>query len=417
MAGRAGTTAPADVLPIDERAFTALCGIGFLAYALLATQPAHEAWAWTASAGAALGVGISVARPGRGAGVVVTALGSTVAALVVLVVGGLAQPEVGVVVDGARSLLDGGTFYVADPDTVDEFRPYLPALFLVGLPEAVLGTRVVGPQVVAGLILVASLALTVRLSRGAGRLAERRTWVRIAAVAALPPVGLAWTASFIDVPQTALTLVAIALLARSRRVLPSAGDGPSRRHRLALSVGLPTAAGLLIGSTIAMKPTGLCAWFVLAVWTFRAHTRQTAIVFTGATLLGAAALLLPVLTNEAGAVVTNVVAFPTNTAAVPTPASTPFPGALIAEAAGTDSPLPYVIWMLVGAGYAAYCWARPPETVLSATRKLAVGWSLAFAFAPTGRIGYLVLPLVVWWVVESTQTAGGDDLQQAGPAQ
>ncbi|WP_406737496.1 hypothetical protein OG365_05270 [Streptomyces sp. NBC_00853] len=91
-------------------------------------------------------------------------------------------------------------------------------------------------------------------------------------------------------------------------------------------------------------------------------------------------------------------AFPTGRAEVPTPASSPLPGRLLAELGPWGWYLTVGLLLAGGLAVALSLLLRPPRTVAAAADRLALGLTLAFLLAPAGRFGYLALPVLlsVW---------------------
>jgi hypothetical protein len=376
----------------------------FTAVNIFTTQtarfPSHIVWAQVAAGGCGAGLLVSVLFRRRGLGYVVAFLGSVVAAAIVLIARNLAQPEVPVLVAGAHSWVSTGSPYLAHPATTYDYRPYLPALFAFGIPEALAHTHWLDPRVIGGIVLLgalaASAALTSRVSTSAGARTSTegplpwRLVVALAAVGSFPPIAQSWTASFIDVPQTTLTILAFALVAAA---------ATSRRGGVML-----LASGAALGLTVAMKPIGLCALFVVVLWSWRSSGIGAATRIALGAAVAFLVAVVPVLLQDASSLWLNVVRFPSGQAPLKTPAGSPFPGALLWQATGRHSLEGTAVLGVAGLLFAAYCLLRPPTDVRTAVRLLAIGWWIAFLAAPTGRYGYLWMPLAVWWSVSAMTT-------------
>lgn len=374
---------------LDERVLLALYAASAAAYGSLVHQPAHRLFCLVAVLSNLLGSALAIRWPNVGRGTIAACLGSTLGGLAVLQIAGLSQPEVQVIVDGAASFVHTWSPYLPHPSQTYEFRPYLPGLYLFGIPQAVTGLSWLGPRILAMLLWCAVLPYAVSAlrprpdgSRNCSLAAEGVTALRVhqyaritqlAAVFAFPMVGLSWTASFIDLPQSALTVLALLLASQGRASL----------------------AGVATGLTVAMKPTGFCSLFVITLYFWRNRGCGGASRYAITTAATASLLIGPVAIRHPDQLWTNVVLFPTGVANVPTPASTPFPGALLFSLTEHD-PLAAAIFMTVPAViFAVYCARRPATNVSMATTQLCLGLALAFLTAPTGRVGYLTFPLVV----------------------
>ncbi|MFJ7589763.1 hypothetical protein ACIQZO_20745 [Streptomyces sp. NPDC097617] len=126
-------------------------------------------------------------------------------------------------------------------------------------------------------------------------------------------------------------------------------------------------------------------------------SRRTALA---AALLGAVGvpllwLVLPGALLQPTELWRQVFAFPTGRAEVPTPASSPLPGHLLAELGFWGWYLTASLLMVAGLAVAFSLCVRPPRTVVAAADRLALGLTLAFLLAPTGRFGYLALPVLL----------------------
>ncbi|MFJ9445287.1 hypothetical protein ACIRRH_25995 [Kitasatospora sp. NPDC101235] len=309
----------------------------------------HRSWgAWAACGylSAALAV-VLLRRRGPEVSVAVAAVGAVLAPLLVLVPDGRGQSEVGVIERSGSLLLHTGTPYLADPQSVAEYTPYLPGMALLGLPRALLDGSPLGD---ARLWCAAVFLLCVLRTVPAGcRLGA-------AALTASPVVALPLCVSGVDLPLTGLCWLALVRAAERR----------------------PVAAGLALAAACSLKWT---AWPALAVVAalLAATAGRRAALRGAAVAVGAAAMaVLPVALRAPGPLVEQVFAFPTGRGRLPTPAASPLPGRLLA-----------------GLAVGASLLTRPPRTAAAAAHRLALGLSAAFLLAPAGRFGYLALPLVL----------------------
>ncbi len=343
------------------------------------------------------------------------------------------QSEIFLIEQGSRVLLHGGDPYRAVygygllrsyPPGVWEHVPYLPAVFVFGLPRALLGA---GPLTDARIaimmvsVVVALLALALSGAPGAQRL-------RLLMVLLVLPTGARYlTGGGDDVVVLALLLLAVVLERRGR----------------------PVAAGAVAGVAAAIKQT---AWPLLPFLALAARDRVSsggpaAAVgaacgpsgrgtappeppsgrrATGRFLAAVAAAVVPLVAPFAvwdlHRLVDSVVLYPLGLSSQPTIArgptigrllATPFPEAKGAIAAlGALAVVALALWLLV---------RRTPATVAAACWQAAVVFALAVLLATAGRLGYLIYPinLLVWsWCLRdrSMRREPGGEAQDEAPA-
>lgn len=206
----------------------------------------HRVWGSCAAAGYATAAVLTLGgdRSWRRAGAVAALVGAVVVPLVVLVVSGAAQSEVGVVERSGDLLLHSGSPYLPDPVRTVDFNPYLPGMALFGLPRALFGA---GPLTDARVwfcaAFLACMVFAARRPAGASR--PRPSSVgpatAVASLAAFPAVALPLAVGGVDLPVVGLMCLGLALAGRR-------GSG--------------TAAGLAMGAAAALKWT---AWPLLPV--------------------------------------------------------------------------------------------------------------------------------------------------------
>ncbi|WP_328750774.1 glycosyltransferase 87 family protein [Streptomyces sp. NBC_00285] len=339
----------------------------------------HRVWGSCAAAGYATAAVLTLGgdRSWRRAGAVAALVGAVVVPLVVLVVSGAAQSEVGVVERSGDLLLHSGSPYLPDPVRTVDFNPYLPGMALFGLPRALFGA---GPLTDARVwfcaAFLACMVFAARRPAGASR--PRPSSVgpatAVASLAAFPAVALPLAVGGVDLPVVGLMCLGLALAGRR-------GSG--------------TAAGLAMGAAAALKwtawpllPVGLV---LLAVTTGRRTTLRAAV----AALSVAVPAVLPVALADRHAFVEHVVLFPLGEGGVRSPATSPLPGHLLAAHVPGGSVLATVALVAAALGMALSLLIRPPRTVRAAADRLAVGLGLAICLMPATRFGYLVLPLVL----------------------
>ncbi|WP_395656988.1 glycosyltransferase family 87 protein [Nocardioides sp.] len=351
--------------------------VAYLAFTVwVLVDPSRETqrvWATVAAIGyAAALVGLSVGLGPRRS-CLVAAVGSVVVPTVLLVVRGMGQPEIRVVHSGAVQLMSAGSPYLPDPSSVYEYRPYLPALYAFGVVPATGGDL----RLPALALLVAALVAVRFWSRRvpAGPVDHRAALdTRLALLVACPLVAAAIAVSGVDVPQAALTVLAIALVAR---------------HRYAWSA-------VAIGLTMAIKPTGACAAFVLVVCIYRRDGLAAALRFAGVSGATALVTVLPVARTDPRAMWANVVEFPSGESLVQSPAASPLPGVLL-RLAGVPAWASLALVLVAGAAFAVWCVVRSSPDVSWAASRIALGLCLAFLLVPYSRVGYFLVPVLVFF--------------------
>ncbi|MFD8752931.1 glycosyltransferase 87 family protein [Kitasatospora sp. NPDC059577] len=306
----------------------------------------------------------------------------------------------------AATLLHDGTPYLTDPRAVTDYNPYLPGMTLFGMPARLFGdgsapARLAGdPRLWCAAALVACLvAAHAVLRRGAAPAGSDRplgAGHAIAVLAASPLVALPLCVSGVDLPLTGLLALALALAARHR----------------------PVAAGLALAAACSLKWTALPAVAVavalLAAGPGRRAAVRCAAVWAGGTL----ALILPALLVAPGPLVEQVLLFPTGRGAVPTPATSPMPGRLLADLGPAGWGAAVLLLVCGGTAVAASLLVRPPRSLVAAADRLATGLCLAFLLAPAGRFGYFALPLLlaVWARLATGRPLGRPAAEPQAPA-
>ncbi|WP_063764122.1 glycosyltransferase 87 family protein [Kitasatospora purpeofusca] len=366
------------------------------AFPLVSGLGPHRSWGLCAAAGylaAAVAVLVLPRRWARGGSVAVALLGAVLVPLFVLVVGGQGQSEVSVIERSGELLLRHGTPYLAEPRTVAEYTPYLPGMALFGLPRALFGTdgwpaRVAGDArlwcAAAFLGCLAAAVLPTRLRRGRpgrpGRPGRAATVTAalpgvlpVAALVASPVVALPLCVSGVDLPLAGLCVLALALAGRAR----------------------PVAAGWALALACALKWTAWPAVAVAVALLAATSGRRAALRAAGTAAAGTAALVLPSALRSPGPLLQQVFAFPTGRGDLPTPASSPLPGRLLADLGPAGWYAALALLLLAGAAVARSLVRRPPQDTRAAADRLALGLALAFLLAPAGRFGYLALPALL----------------------
>ncbi|MFJ6619224.1 hypothetical protein ACIQOW_16790 [Kitasatospora sp. NPDC091335] len=326
----------------------------------------HRSWGLCAAVGylaAALAV-VVPRRRGREVSVAVAAVGAVLVPLLVLVLDGRGQSEVGVIERSGSLLLHTGTPYLADPQTVAQYSPYLPGLALLGLPRALLGSSPLGDaRLWCAAVFLVCVLRTVPAGRRLGA----------AALTVSPVVALPLCVSGVDLPLTGLLWLALVRAAERR----------------------PVAAGSALAAACAMKWTAWPALAVLAALLAVGAGRRAALRGTAVAVGAATLAVLPVALRAPGPLVEQVFAFPTGRGPLPTPAASPLPGRLLAGLGPAGWYAAVALLLLAGLAVGASLLTRPPRTAAAAAHRLALGLAAAFLLAPAGRFGYLALPLVL----------------------
>lgn len=357
---------------------------GFVAFSTLTPHRVWGACAAVGYLGAALAAGLlrgPLARP--------VALGSALTGAVVVPLGyllltGEGQSEVGVIQRSAALLLHSGTPYLAEPQAVTDYNPYLPGMALFGVPAALLGdgspvARLLGDARLwcAVVLLVCLVGGRAVLRRGGpGRVSAPSGSTGLPVLIASPLVAFPLCVSGVDLPLAGLCWLGLALAARGRG----------------------GAAGLALAAACALKWTALPAVAVAAALLAGSHGGRQAWRCAWAWSAGVVALVLPAVLRSPGPLIEQVFAFPTGRAEVATPAASPLPGRLLAELGTAGWYTALLLLACGGVAVAVSLLARPPAGCVAAADRLALGLCVAFLFAPAGRFGYFALPLllVVW---------------------
>ncbi|MEU7803112.1 glycosyltransferase family 87 protein [Micromonospora arborensis] len=322
-----------------------------------------------------------------------------------------AQEEVLVVEQAGTRLLEHGTPYLG-PDAIAAlppgeqllgYTPYQPGMAMFGLPRALADTWWTDSRVWFAVCTALALALAVaalhrtptsaataakgyrrdaamghRRDAATGHRRDAATGHRrdaallrgVQAATVLPICALTLATGGDDLPVLALCLLALALAATDR----------------------PGRAGLAVGLAGALK---LFAWpvaLVLIVWglTRQAGTRVAA----GAIGLPVAALL-PAMLVDHDALTENVLRFPLGHGLVTSPAQSPFPGYLIANAMPAGRLVAAALLVATGVAIAVRLARRPPRTAVATALICGYGLLAAIALMPSTRFGYLLYPLAL----------------------
>ncbi|WP_327738495.1 glycosyltransferase 87 family protein [Streptomyces nojiriensis] len=369
-----------------------------LSFPLFSSLAPHRLWGWCAAAGY-LGAAAATALGRRRAALAAALLGAVAVPLLWLVLTGQGQSEVTVIERSGRLLLESGRLYVDRPAHVGEYTPYLPGMALLGIPRALLGgdgggdgwvVRLLGDaRIWCAAVLFGCTGAARRLLVGgtgggaAGGTGDERGGGPVGGpgrllpvLVASPVVALPLAVSGVDLPLAGLCCLALA----------------------AAAAGRPVLAGAALAGACALKWTALPAVAVAAALLAVCRGGRAAVRCALVAAAGTALLVLPAALLQPAELWRQVFAFPTGRAEVPTPASSPLPGHLLAELAPWGWYLTVGLLLAGGIVVALSLLARPPRTVAAAADRLALGLTLAFLLAPAGRFGYLALPVLlsVW---------------------
>ncbi|PAX86187.1 hypothetical protein CLM85_14250 [Streptomyces albidoflavus] len=345
------------------------------AFPVVSSLGPHRVWGASACAGylcAAVAV-LSWRSLGRAVSVWIAGIGAVLVPLVVLVLTGGAQSEVGVVERAGLLTVRQGAPYLADPQAVVEVTPYLPGMALFGLPGAVVADGWEPLRYLGDARLWCAAAFLGCLWAAGRVLGGRGTWRLVgAALIASPVVALPLAVSGVDLPLTGLLCLALALAARHR----------------------PVAAGLALALACSLKWTAWPALAVVAALLARRAGPGAALRGTGVAVAGTVSAVLPSALLSPGPLVEQVFAFPTGRGEWQTPAASP----LLADLGPFGWYAATTLLAAGGVAVALSLWVRPPAGLVPAADRLAVGLCTAFLLAPAGRFGYLALPVLlsVW---------------------
>jgi hypothetical protein len=150
-----------------------------------------------------------------------------------------------------------------------------------------------------------------------------------------------------------------------------------------------------------MKATAWPAVIIAFIYVVATAGWRRAWQFTGVVAAVLVVCLGPFLVTHGKSLVINTIEFPLGLAHVPSAASSPLPGHLIAQTGHLGHSI--VVGMLIATVVGIGLWLviRPPRTVESATIRLVVALTLLFVIAPSTRFGYFIYPaaLLIWMLV------------------
>ncbi|TMK44574.1 MAG: DUF2029 domain-containing protein [Actinobacteria bacterium] len=291
---------------------------------------------------------------------------------------GHVQSETLVTEGSARAVLAGNDPYAASfasgplgswPTGTADHVPYLPGIFVFGIPRAMVGdTPLTDPRVAFAVVSQAALGLALWLARPPTALGPSALLV----VLALPTGARYMAGGGDDVTVLSLMLLSLVLLHRKE----------------------PIGAGLAAGLAAAIKQT---AWPLLPFLILAARDRKGGRA-SGPTLAAASAVMIPMIAPfvvwNPSAFIQDVVLFPLGLARQPTLAASPTVGSLLADALSLPKGVvagALLLIVLLVAGYLAL--VRPPRDARGAAERTALVLVLAIVLATAGRFGYLLYPI------------------------
>jgi len=316
------------------------------------------------------------------------------------------QPEVSGVIHSARLFLHRGTPYeaagaLAAAHGPYAYNPYLPALAFFGLPHALFGAGLLtDPRVWFGVVFVAAFGAALTFS------GVPRPWLWAIVVTASPVIAYPLSTGGDDLPVLALICLGLALLRPLGRPDEAAlGDtGGLTTQQIIL-------ASLALGLAAAMKATAWPALAVALALVAARSGRRAAAWLVLVTLCVPLAVDGPVLFAQPSSVVSNTILFPLGLTKIHSPAATPLPGHLMAEAWSWGHYAAIGLILLAGLAIAVWLIVSPPRDERAAGWRLVLGVTLMFAFAPASRFGYIVYPLglAAWLLLSSLPSLGTRD--------
>jgi len=354
--------------------------------AIFSSDSVHQLWGGMAACGYGLATAAVLGWRKRGADLALglAFCGALLLPLAWMAAHALEQPEVAVVIQSAVSLVHHGSPYASvdvlkGTQNPNAYNPYLPVMTLFGLPRAVIGRgALTDPRVWFGVIflLVFWLALRDGGARHPGR------WAIL--IAASPVIAFELAVGGTDVPMVACLCLGFALLY-------SAPGQPCR----------PVLAGLALGVAAAMKATAWPAVAVAIALLAVRDGRRTLRSFTLTALTVVVACVGPFVVRNPRTLVKNTIEFPLGLASVPSQASSPLPGHVIADTGHLGHALVVAALVLAGLAVAVSLVVRPPRSVPRAVTLLAAAMTVMFLLGPSSRFGYLIYPatLAVWLLV------------------
>jgi hypothetical protein len=321
--------------------------------------------------------------------------GALGAPLIWLVTRAQPTPEVKVISQSAKLLLQHGTPYLASGQLESwlSYNPYMPAMAIFGLPKALGATGLIAdPRVWMTFISIVLIAVAFWLvgPHLSCRSCSRNVALSTVFAASSPVIAFPLAVGITDPPVIALLLVTLALAAR-----------PGRRAML---------AGVVLGFASAMKSTAWPAVPIIAVMLATRDGGKVALRFVGIAALVAGAVsaaMAPAALSDPAAFLQNTVLFPLGLTRHHTPAASPLPGHLLAMTGSAGHWVAVGLLLAAGFGFAVSLIVRPPADARGAALRIALGLAVMFTLAPATRWGYFVYPigLIGWLALTGQGTA------------
>jgi hypothetical protein len=404
------------------------CALFACVVAAISADAAQRLWGELAAASYGLAALVALAGRRRGLpmAVVISVTGAALIPLAWMASTRMGQPEVSVVIRSAQLFLHQGTPYerasaLATAHGPYAYNPYLPALAFFGLPHAWFGGGLLtDPRVLFGLVFLAAFGTALWLS------GVRRPWLWAIVVTASPIIAYPLSTGGDDLPVLALICLGLALLRPAAPRPAALGSAALRSAALrsaalvddaapgrtgGLTIQRVILASLALGLAAAMKATAWPALVVAVALVAVCAGRRAVAWLVLVALCVPLAVDGPVLFAQPSSVASNTILFPLGLTKVQSPAATPLPGHLLAEAGTWGHYAAIGVLLLAGLAIAAWLVVSPPRDERAAGWRLVVGVTLMFAFAPASRFGYIVYPLglAAWLLLSSLPSPGTGD--------
>jgi Glycosyltransferase family 87 len=389
------------------------CALFACAVATISADASQRLWGELAAASYGLAALVALAGRRRGLplAVAISVTGAALIPLAWMASTRMGQPEVSVVIRSAQLFLHQGTPYerasaLATAHGPYAYNPYLPALAFFGLPHAWFGGGLLtDPRVWFGAVFLAAFGTALRLT------GVRRPWLWAVVVTASPVIAYPLSTGGDDLPVLALICLGLALLRPAALPSTALADGAAPDRTGGLTTQRIILASLALGLAAAMKATAWPALAVALALVAARCGRRAAALLVLVTLCVPLAVDGPVLFAQPSAVVSNTILFPLGLTKVQSPAATPLPGHLMAEAWPWGHYAAIGLLLLSGLAIAAWLVLSPPRDERAASWRLVLGITLMFAFAPASRFGYIVYPLglAAWLLLSSLPSLASGD--------
>jgi Glycosyltransferase family 87 len=365
----------------------AVSGVWAVLVAVFSSDSVHRLWGVMAACGYALALLVVLAvRSARASDVAIglSFVGALLAPLTWMAAKSLEQPEVWVVARSGSMLIHQGTPYtsaaaLAATQNPNAYNPYLPVMALFGVPRALFdGGLLTDPRIWFGAVFLIVFWLALRHG---GALHPGR-WTIL--VAGSPVIAFELAVGGTDVPMVGFLCLGFALLYHKGR---------------SSSVNFAVLAGLALGIASAMKATAWPALVVAVVLIGVRDGRKAAWAFAGTAVGVVAVCVGPFFIMHPKSLIDNTIKFPLGLASVPSQASSPLLGHIIAatwHSAGKTVVVVLLVLAAVAVGLSLVF--RPPRSVTRAVVLLAGAMTLMFLLAPSTRFGYFIYPamLAIW---------------------